>query len=341
MNQPAPVSAGVPLNHWGVIRASGADAQAFLHGQLTQDVLTLGAAQARLAGYCSAKGRLLASFVMWSPQPGEVLLACHVSVLTATLKRLSMFVMRAACRLTDATAEVALCGVAGDTACAATEDLVVWGKRDIAGVSWIRLPDVAGVRRAWRVTATGVATGEATGAATATLTPTAAGTSTNHALTACEVAELKTWQRGEVDSGVAVIEAATVDQFVPQMLNFELIGAVNFQKGCYPGQEVVARSQYRGTTKRRTFLFASSSVLAAGQEVFNSNDPSQPAGMVASAAEASDSAGGLSYRALIEVKLAALEGGSLHAGAADGALLTQQPLPYEVLNAADASLGPA
>jgi tRNA-modifying protein YgfZ len=319
MNQLASDTLGVPLSHWGVIRARGADAHTFLHGQLTQDVMHLGPAQARLAGYCSAKGRLLASFVMWSPQADEVMLACHTSVLAATLKRLSMFVMRAKCQLADATAEVALRGVTGDAALAATYDLAVWGKRDDATASWIRLPDVDGVRRAWQV---------ATAASDAPSLPASA--------------ELKTWQRLEIESGVAMIEAATADQFVPQMLNFELIGAVNFQKGCYPGQEVVARSQYRGTTKRRTFLFASEVALAAGQEVFHSADPAQPAGLVACAADASTPGStAVSYRALIEVKLAALDGGSLHLGAADGALLTQHPLPYEVVDAADASLGPA
>lgn len=305
MNSPSIASFAVPLTHWGVIRARGADAAKFLHGQLTQDVLQLGRAQARLAGYCSAKGRLLASFVIWKPADDEVLLACHASVLEATLKRLSMFVMRAQCQLGNATTELALLGVAGDRARSETDGLPVWGKRDDAEGSWIRLPEVDGVARAWRVTAAA---------------PTEA----------ADPAELTTWKRLEVDSGIVTIEAATVDQFVPQMLNFELIGAVNFQKGCYPGQEVVARSQYRGTTKRRTFLYACDAPVAAGQEVFHSADPDQPAGLVASSAQAGD---GATHHALVEVKLAALEGGRLHLGAIDGPLLTPCPLPYEVLGA--------
>ncbi|MDO9236022.1 MAG: folate-binding protein [Aquabacterium sp.] len=305
MNQPLNRSLAVPLTHWGVIRARGADAAKFLHGQLTQDVLQLGRSQARLAGYCSAKGRLLASFLLWKPADDEVLLACHGSVLESTLKRLSMFVMRAQCKLDDATAEVAVLGVTGDLASNETEGLPVWGKRDDAEGCWIRLPEVDGVARAWRVTSVGPAA-------------------------AVDPAALMAWRQLEIDSGIVMIEAATVDQFVPQMLNFELIGAVNFQKGCYPGQEVVARSQYRGTTKRRTFLFACDAPVAAGQEVFHSADPEQPAGLVAGAAQADDS---MSYRALIEVKLAALEGGSLHLGAIDGALLKPCPLPYEVLGA--------
>lgn len=309
MNLPSIDTLAVPLAHWGVIRARGADAAKFLHGQLTQDVLLLGRTQARLAGYCSPKGRLLASFVMWMPADDEVLLACHTSVLGATLKRLSMFVMRAQCRLSDATAEVHLTGVAGAAARDATDGLPVWGRRDDAGGSWIRLPDVAGVARAWQVTATPPVSG-----------------ADPHALTA--------WRQLEVDSGIVTIEAATVDQFVPQMLNFELIGAVNFQKGCYPGQEIVARSQYRGTTKRRTFLYACDAPIAAGQEVFHDGDATQPAGLVAMAAPAV-SIGGVapSHRALVEVKLAAIEVGRLHLGAPDGPALTPCPMPYEVLGA--------
>ena len=302
MTEPLNRSLAVPLTHWGVIRAHGADAAKFLHGQLTQDVLQLGRSQARIAGYCSAKGRLLASFVLWKTSDDEVLLACHASVLAATLKRLSMFVMRAQCKLTDATDEISLQGLTGDRAAGGTEGLPAWGKRDDAQGAWIRLPDVDGLARAWRVT------------------------SAASALAADPVA-LRAWQQLEIDSGIVTIEAATVDQFVPQMLNFELIGAVNFQKGCYPGQEVVARSQYRGTAKRRTFLFSCDEPIAAGQEVFHSADPEQPAGMVAGAVQSVDAR---SYRALVEVKLAALACGSLHLGAVDGALLTPRPLPYEV-----------
>lgn len=302
-------SLAVPLSHWGVIRAVGSEAAQFLNGQLTQDVQSLGPTQARLAGYCSPKGRLLASFVIWKPSDDEVLLACHASLLTATLKRLSMFVMRAQCRLTDASSDIGLVGVSGELAQHAIDGLPVWGVRVDAMDTWIRLPDVAGIARACRVT-------EAA------------------SLPVADPPALAAWQRLEVDSGIVTIEAATVDQFVPQMLNFELIGAVNFQKGCYPGQEVVARSQYRGTTKRRTFLYAGNAPISAGQEVFHSADPTQPAGLVASAAPApGDDLAPQAHHALVEVKLAVFDGGSLHLGAPDGVLLTPCPMPYEVLGA--------
>ncbi|HEY9237583.1 MAG TPA: folate-binding protein, partial [Burkholderiaceae bacterium] len=113
--QPIP-DGQVALSHWGLMRARGADAVKFLQGQLTNDVATLGPDRARLAGFCSAKGRLQASFVIWRLAPDDLLLACHASVLPATLKRLSMFVMRAQCKLSDAAADWQLIGAAGATA---------------------------------------------------------------------------------------------------------------------------------------------------------------------------------------------------------------------------------
>ena len=310
MTMPTAAPISVELSHWGVIRARGADAASFLHGQLTQDVLHLPPTEARLAGYCSVKGRLLASFVMCRPSADEVLLACHASVLPATLKRLSMFVMRAKCQLSDATAEFELVGLAGEPARDAVGPLPIWGRAEQQGAACIRLPDASGQVRALRLAECGQG---------AELNP------------AADAAGLAAWHWLEVESAVAVIEAATVDQFVPQMLNFELIGAVNFQKGCYPGQEVVARSQYRGTAKRRTFLFECDEPASAGQEVFDARDASQPAGMVVNAAgSVAAQAAGSRCLALIEVKLSALDDAALHLGAADGAALKRCAMPYEV-----------
>src|SRR5947207_1739606 len=137
----------VTLTHWGVIRARGADAATFLHNQLTNDFTGLSMSQARLAGYCSAKGRLLASFVAWKAADDEILLACHASVLPATLKRLSMFVLRSQCKLSDASAEVPLVGLAGEAA-HAVSGLSAWDRRDVDGSAFLRLPDGAGLTRA-------------------------------------------------------------------------------------------------------------------------------------------------------------------------------------------------
>ena len=138
---------------------------------------------------------------------------------------------------------------------------------------------------------------------------------------------LDTWRWLEVESGIVTIEAATVDRFVPQMVNFELVGGVDFQKGCYPGQEVVARSQYRGTTKRRTFLFDCDTLPEAGQDVFSGAGAGEAVGTVANAAPHPEQRGG---SALIELRLAALDGGDLRLGSPDGARLRQRELPYTV-----------
>ncbi|MEO8154121.1 MAG: folate-binding protein [Rhizobacter sp.] len=302
MTTPYSLDGAAPLIHWGVIRAQGADAAAFLHGQLTTDFALLDTSHARLAGYCSAKGRLLASFIGWKRSDDELLLACSADLLAPTLKRLSMFVLRAKCKLSDASAQWRLMGLAGESSSAflgAAAPAAVWGKAEQGGADIVRLPDAAGTRRYLWAAPMEVAA--------PALPALAAGA----------------WRWSEIASGVVTVEAATVDQFVPQMLNYELIGGVDFQKGCYPGQEIVARSQYRGTIKRRTFLFSSDAPASAGQEVFHSSDALQPAGLVASAAGSS---------ALIEVKLSALTGGSLHLGAADGPRLSQAELPYAVPN---------
>jgi folate-binding protein YgfZ len=300
MTTSSALDGATPLPHWGLIRAQGDDAASFLHSQLTNDFSLLGSGEARLAGYCSAKGRLLASFIGWKRSSDDILLACSADLLAATQKRLSMFVLRAKCKLSDATAQWRLLGLAGPSAQAwlgSAAPAQVWGKSTHAGGDVVRLPDAAGVPRyLWAAPAD---------------TP----------APALPALPDEAWRWGEVKSGVARIEAATVDQFVPQMLNYEVLGGVDFKKGCYPGQEVVARSQYRGTVKRRSFLFSSAAPLQAGQEVFHDADPSQPAGRVVNAAD------GL---ALVELKLAALDGGTVHAGAAAGPALVREELPYSL-----------
>ncbi len=299
-----PPQGATRLDDWGVIRAAGADARSFLHGQLTQSVADLAPGQARLAGYCSAKGRLLASFVLWAGDDGDVLMACTADLLPAVLKRLSMFVLRARCKLTDASAGCPLWGLAGDRALAAVGVAIpaaAWGHTHAQAADLIRLPDghadgLAVPRALWAGPLAG----------------------------SLPTLDMPSWQWLEVSSGVPRITTATAEQFVPQMVNLERVGGVDFRKGCYPGQEVVARSQYRGTLKRRACIVASAQALQPGLEVFHSADPGQPAGMVVLAGTRA----GNGHSALVEIKLGALEGGTLHAASVDGPLLTPQMLPY-------------
>lgn len=297
-----------PIAHLGVIRAEGPDAAAFLHGQLTQDFSLLGAAEARLAALCTAKGRVIASFIGIRPQPELVLLVCSRDILAATLKRLSMYVLRAKAKLSDATEQFALFGLAG-TALAANglDASAAPGQRraieGIEGGSAISLYPADGVPRALWLAPAGSAAPQ--------------GAALDAAL----------WSWSEVRSGIVTLTTPVVEAFVPQMINYESVGGVNFKKGCYPGQEVVARSQFRGTLKRRTYLVKADGEVAAGQEVFAASDAEQPVGTVAQAAPAPD--GG--WAALISMQIAALEAGGLHAASASGPALEVEPLPYPLL----------
>ncbi len=312
---PKALHGAVALSHLGIISAEGADAASFLHGQLSQDVTGQLSSQARLAAFCSAKGRMLASFVVVKPQPEALWLVTDAQVLPAALKRLSMFVLRAKAKLSDAAGTLSAVGLVGSTAqawlgeAAAAEPWQASHHADSGG-QVVRLPDVLGSGRwLW------IGPVDAAQALLEALPP----------------LPLATWQWLDVMSGVVRIESATVDQFVPQMVNYELVGGVHFQKGCYPGQEIVARSQYRGTLKRRTFLLHGNAPIQAGQEVFSAADPGQPAGMVANAAAipTSDGQAGAAFSALVELKWQALEHG-WHLGSADGPALTLGTMPYEV-----------
>jgi folate-binding protein YgfZ len=147
--------------------------------------------------------------------------------------------------------------------------------------------------------------------------------------------ELLTWNELEVLSAIPRIVQATQEQFVPQMINFESVAGVDFKKGCYPGQEIVARSQYRGAIKRRLQLAhlscikVNESLVMPGTELFNSNDPTQPAGMVVlSSASPSDPE---RIDLQIECKLEALEDGNIHLGSVDGPVLKIDLLPYPLI----------
>lgn len=291
------------LADWGLIRAEGADAATFLQGQLTQDVQGLAVGQVRLAGYCSAKGRLLASFVVLREGPECFWLACSADLLAPTLKRLRMFVLRAKCSLEDASPTHGVYGRMGPAGAASEPQAVAWASSPDAGGWWVHLPDVlAWPRSLWIGPAASAPAGS-------------------------DAAPLQAaWRWLEVASGIPRVQAATVEQFVPQMVNLELVGGVSFKKGCYPGQEVVARSQYRGTLKRRMVLAAGAADAQAGQEVFHSDDATQPAGVVVLAA----SGAGLPSLALLAIKLTATAGGRLHLGAPDGPALDLIRLPYEI-----------
>jgi tRNA-modifying protein YgfZ len=286
------------LDHLGVIQVEGEDAVKFLHSQLTHDFALLDQSQARLAAFCTAKGRMQASMIGFKRPSGELLLVLRKDLLAPTLKRLSMFVMRAKAHLSDASALYVLRGLAGSAINSEAAGAVsVWAKTDIGAQTWVNLYPADGVaRQLWLAP---VGTTEPLGPAL----------------------DSAIWCWGEVRSGIALVGQAVAEAFVPQMLNYESVDGVSFKKGCYPGQEVVARSQFRGTLKRRAMVVHCTSALTEGQELFAPGDDSQPVAIVAQAATNPD--GGCD--AIVSGQLSALDG---VVQTAQGVPLQILPLPY-------------
>ncbi|MGP1677552.1 MAG: CAF17-like 4Fe-4S cluster assembly/insertion protein YgfZ [Burkholderiales bacterium] len=300
-----------PLTHLGLIACRGEDAQSFLHGQLSNDVEKLGPASSEYAAYCSAKGRMLANFLLWQEDRAYCLELAR-SLLPAMQKRLGMFVLRAKVKLEDVSESRPILGLAGKAAAGALRGLFPALPQqahqlvhDPAHGTLIALPgerfqlvaELESATRLWDQLAN-------------TLTPVG---------TPC-------WQWLEIRNGLPLITPATQEQFVPQMANMELIGAVNFQKGCYPGQEIVARTQYLGQLKRRMILahVAGETSAQAGDELFSSELEAQASGMVVNAQAAPDDG----YDLLAVVQTASIAQGVLHLKCADGPILSVQPLPY-------------
>lgn len=305
-----------PITALGLIALDGEESASFLHKQLTNDVEHLGQDEARLAGYCSPKGRLLASFLMWRSAE-TIYLQLPRDLLAPIQKRLQMFVLRAKTKLSDASANAANEVVLGLGGAQAEAVLRTWfdalparafSKIEHPLGTLVRVADAfAAPRYQWLMSSE----------TAQTVWPEIAAK--------LNVGRDQAWQLSEIHAGVPQISKATQEQFVPQMVNFELLGGVNFKKGCYPGQEIVARSQYLGKLKRRTTLVTIPDPLAAaGMEVFATADPEQPCGMIVNAA--ANAAGGVD--ALVEMKLAAIEAASVRLGSADGVPLQFHAMPY-------------
>jgi tRNA-modifying protein YgfZ len=200
------------LNRYGLLAVTGSDARDFLHAQLTNDIANLPPNRAALAGWCTAKGRLLASFLVIPAKDGFLLQLAR-DLAPAVAKRLSMYVLRSKVKVADESDAWAQYGI--------------WDA-DLGPTAVTWEGDVVTVRVAER-----------------RFLKMGKGFSQD-----CRQSE-ETWTLQEIRAGRPLITAATQDQFVPQMVNFETLGAIDFQKGCYPGQEIVARAQYRGQVKRR------------------------------------------------------------------------------------------
>jgi folate-binding protein YgfZ len=270
------------LERYGLLRAAGEDARAFLHAQLTNDIEHLLPGQARYAGWCSAKGRLLATFLV-VPYSGGFLLQLSRDLVPTVAKRLSMFVLRSKLKITDVSAEWGQFGQWSDDG-----------------------PAPLAVQEQDGTITVGVEAGRSL--------VLAEGASGHLAPNRPE----EDWSLAEVRAGRVLIAQQTQDQFVPQMVNLELAGGVDFRKGCYPGQEIVARAQYRGEVKRRMYRLKGA-VLKPGQELYSDNAPGQPSGTVINSA---------GEESLAVLQTSAVEAKSAIRTQAQAAPLEVLPLPY-------------
>ena len=296
----------VELAQYGMLSCTGDEARVFLHAQLTSDVAGLGFDAARRAGWCSAKGRLLATFLV-IPQENGFLLQLSRDLAAPVAKRLAMFILRAKAKLADVSGEWTQLGIWGASAAAQltalglqdpTADLGV--ARGAGGIT-VRLASqryLVAVPASRREQVLGALTGEGSGA----------------------------WALEEIRAGQPTVGLATQDLFVPQMVNLERLGAVDFKKGCYPGQEVVARTQYRGVLKRRMVRARVAAPAAAAADVYAEDSPGQASGTVVNAAPVPE--GGSELLAVVQIS--SIESRSaLRLGAPDGARLELLPLPFE------------
>ncbi len=311
-----------PLTDLGLLAFSGEEAAHFLHNQLTNDVEHLASTEARLAGYCSPKGRLLATLLMWR-SADAVILQVPREIQAALQKRLQMFILRAKVKQVDINEQQAILGIGGQAAGAILANWFAslpsepYAKVDAEAGTLIRVADGFGFPRyQWIATVD------------------QAKTAWPKLQQALQPVGPSWWRLADIQAGVPQVMQQTQDKFVPQMVNFEVIGGVNFKKGCYPGQEIVARSQYLGKLKRRMILASVQADAAhAGMEVFSSADPEQPCGMVVNAEPCSPQEMAL----LVEIKTASAEAGTIHLGSATGPVLALQALPYALPDAAGAA----
>ena len=252
------------LTHLGVIECKGEEAAHFLHNQLTQDVLTLPNKSTTFSAFCNAKGRIQASFYVFKGGPDHLLLILPKELLAQTLKRLSMFVLRAKVKLHDASEQYCLLGLIGDRANSflneqpqtmPAKSLEAFGSFESGSFDpshampqWSTIHSAQGHKRLIVCAAKQDIPQELLNLAHPSTSP--------------------AWALGEILCAVPLVTSSSFELFVPQMLNYESVGGVSFKKGCYPGQEVVARSQFRGTLKRRTAIVMSSLSLKPNQELY-------------------------------------------------------------------------
>lgn len=301
-----------PLAQFGLLAIAGDDARSFLHGQLSCDVQGLTDVRATYGCYCSPRGRVLANFMLWQEPDGFRMLLPR-SLIPGLRKRLQTFVLRAAVTLADRSDDELVLGLGGPSAfevAAGMAGPAPQGLMQVARLDRITAISVPGQRLLW-------------------VAPLRWGPALwEHLARALQPVGAGCWTWLDIVAGLPWIEAAaTQDEFVPQMANLELMGAVNFQKGCYPGQEIVARTQHLGRPKRRLRLahVAADRPPAAGDRLV-ADHGDQSVGMVVNAALAPT--GGVDLLAVVQTASAASS--AVHLASPNGPALGFRPLPYAV-----------
>jgi folate-binding protein YgfZ len=294
-----------------VLAIAGADAAAFLHGQLSADVNTLAPGTFRYASFNSPKGRMIANFVLWriSPPDDAFRMLLPAEIAESVRKRLTMYVLRSKVTLVDMSGELACLGVGGPAA------------TDALRAALESVPAPFETLPAGTATLFGLP-----GPRYLVVTPASSIEAVRALLLGhASAAGFDVWQWLTIRAGVPVVTAATQDAFVPQTANWDVLGGIDFKKGCYTGQEIIARTQHLGRLKERTFLFhVEAPVVAPGDRIYSAVFGEQACGTVVNAAPAPG--GGCDLLAVLQI--AAAERGDARLGAPDGPVLAALPLPY-------------
>jgi folate-binding protein YgfZ len=294
----------ITLGELGILSVEGIDAETLLHGQTTCNVRGLLPGDHTLGAVCTAKGRAIAVFHLLKAGRERFLLLLPHSLVDPLRKRLQLFVLRSKVVITDETNRYFRYGLIGSS----LEVLEDWVRRYRSGeVFSLTLPATSGLRRLV------IARGDAD----AFRNPCLGGE--------CILAPEDCWKLEDIRMGVPLFPAELSEEFVPQMLNLELLGAISFTKGCYTGQEIVARSQYLGQIKRRLYrLRLHSDVIPLASASIFREGQSQPVGKVVCVA----SAGGSAHELLAVGETEGMTSGLLRFGTPEGPPLVLLPLPY-------------
>ena len=303
------------LSHFALVEASGEDASVFLQGQLTNDIEQVSNNASQLSGYCNQKGRLLASFRIFKKQ--DVLsLIIPTELFDETFKRLKMYVMRSKVTFNNYSDEYVSIGISGPDAGTELEKQTGQIPTETDQVTHsgdLSIIKLAGVQPRFQI----VGPVEAMIKLWQNLDVNAAPVGKD------------VWNLLEIRAGIPTIYQPTVEAFVPQMVNLELINGVSFKKGCYTGQEIVARMHYLGKLKRRMYRIHidTSEPVAAGTALFSPESTSgQGTGSIVIAANASSEKG---MEALAVIQISESEKQNLRLENEDGAAITILEIPYE------------